>query len=502
VTRRHVLPHDGLSHDDAWAAVGVIHGSLRHLLTYGYGDPGFTFALRAFWAAIGGRAERLAYPIFVIGTLLPAAFYLAARRLQYARSICALLAAPMIGLSIAVTDSGHVKSYVIDAVVVLGVIMVIPHLVSTHLRRRTIVMVSIAALTLCTFSVFALIAIVTAVVFAALQSPGRRALRAGTAAVLVIAAGVYLYVVQGTYNDDALHNYWQRIWDGYVEFSANPIRLVANIASHVARTGYVYPGGSVLLASTAAIIAIASIGICAIRGRRVGDRLRARYISLLVLVTLAASIAGKFVFGPKPHGGLRVALWMLPILALGLAIALEQFRHALARRTRALTIFDTAAYVIASLLVLSALQSAPTYAFSGERSATRYIESQLAENDSVIILGSSFGYAAVSHRPYSLLNTPQHIVGFAPKFLDTRIFNLPYGPANREGVTPAQMSVMRNAVHPRTRVVFVYVAGLSALPRILDRYVSSFLAYAGFKVANHRFKSCRVSVWTMRDTPG
>src|SRR5205823_13801175 len=121
-------------------------------------------------------------------------------------------------------------------------------------------------------------------------------------------------------NVAALHAYWRDVWDGYVELSANPIRFVEDIFRHVARTGYVYPGGTGIFAGAVAGIAIASIGIAALRARRADDRLRARYAGMLVLVTLGASITGSFVFGPKPPGGSRVALWMLPVLALGVAI--------------------------------------------------------------------------------------------------------------------------------------------------------------------------------------
>lgn len=497
VTRRHTLPRDGLWHDDAWVAVGATHGSIRHLLTLGYGEPGFSLVLRAFGVFVGGSSEQLVYPVFVVGILTPAVLYLAARRLQYARSICALLAAPVIGLSIAVAYSGHIKTYVIDVLIVLSLIMVVPRLVSAPLRRRTIVLGSVASVAICSFSVFALVATITAIVFAALQARTYRAVRVVTAAAFVVAAAVYLEAVQSTYNDGSLHEYWRSRWDGYVGFSANPVRLVKDIAAHIARIGYVYPGGHGLIAGAAATTAVAGIGICAIRCRYLEQRLRARYAGLLLLVALAASIAGKFVFGPKPTEGLRVALWLLPVVALGLAIALQQLREMLARRTRTLTLFDTTAYTAALVVMFIGVRSAPDYQFSGARSATHYIESHVQGTDSVLILGEGiFNYAAVSRRSFSLKATPRRTIGFVPVFRDARIFNLPYFPINRDRITGAQRDVIRMAVRPSARV-FVYVASIATVPRFLDHYLRAYLMLNGFIETPHLFNSSHVYVWEL-----
>jgi hypothetical protein len=120
LARRNVLPLGGLLPDDAWQAFGAAKGSPGNLLTVGFSSPGFTSALMV-WSRITGPPERMANIAFAAGVVTPAVVYAALRRFGYSRSISLLLGAALVSERLNIVYSGRVKSYLLDALVVLGI---------------------------------------------------------------------------------------------------------------------------------------------------------------------------------------------------------------------------------------------------------------------------------------------------------------------------------------------------------------------------------------------
>jgi hypothetical protein len=493
VARRDVLPREGLGHDDAWVALGATRGSMRNLLTVSVDHPGFTLGLRAFSHIVGGPTQRLAYPALIIGVLLPAVLYYALRRFRYERSICTLLAAAAVGVPIAIASSGRVKTYVLDAIIVLGITAIVPRLVGMRWRWSTSVVAVVVGAAVSSVSVFALVSTVTAFGFVALESRRDRVLRVTTALTMIVFDGIFLIAVQRTYNGRVLERYWTGVADAYVGFSANPFRLGGSIVQHVLRTGPAFPGGPSVLAGTAAAVAVAGIIVAAASRHHSSQQLRARYVGLLLFLVLIGSIARKFVFGPT-RAGLRVSLWMLPILAFGLAITLHSARGLPNRRTATQAV-DGIMYAVALGVLVSAVSATPIrYPTSGARSATRYVESNLGVHDVVLIIGTGvYAYTVDSSLHVRLIATPKEIIGFAPVVDDPRVHSINFTPSPRE--LPAADHVIKTSIGARTERVFVYEVALPNSPKALNAHLHVRLMGLGFTESARTFDSVHVQVW-------
>ena len=121
--------------------------------------------------------------------------------------------------------------------------------------------------------------------------------------------------------------------------------------------------------------------------------------------------------------GERSTLWLIPVLAIGLAACLQLVRRA-AGWSRWMRIgFDVCVFVTAALVLHSAIhERALPYAFSGSKEATRYIEQHAGPEDVIILPGpSTMTYAVETSSHVTLRPTPTAGIGFAPRFADRRV---------------------------------------------------------------------------------
>jgi hypothetical protein len=388
-----------------------------------------------------------------------------------------------------------VKTYVLDAMIALGLIAAVPRLVAMRWRWYACLLATAAAIVTVSLSVFALVATLTALAVVAIAGRTDRWLRFATTAMVALVSGVFLIAVQRTYNGHALYLYWTVTADAYVHVSANPLRFAGNVLTHVMRTGAAFPGGPTWFAGSAALVAIAGIIVAAATKHRSSQQLRARYVALLVLVALIGSIAKKFVFGPTLPG-VRVALWMLPILALGLAITLQFARAGLHARP-AQHAFDGFVYVLAAAVLLSTLLATPQrYRHPGPQSATRSIESQLGPHDAVfIVAGAVYSYADETRLRVRLKATPADLNSFTPIIEDPRVHDLAFAPGTARVVTPADQALIRATLAPGTAHIFVYDDDPRPLRALYSALTQRSVA-EGFTKRATRFGSVRVLIYS------
>jgi hypothetical protein len=149
--------------------------------------------------------------------------------------------------------------------------------------------------------------------------------------------------------------------------------------------------------------------------------IRARYLLLLVVVGIAGGIAHRLPFGPFGLGS-RVTLWLVPVMAIGLAAVLEGLRRLISEHSWRV-VFDVVAYAVAIVVMIVAFgRDTSPYPFPGSKSATEFIEAELRRSDAVFILpGGRYSYALESEFPVTLHKQPDETIGFVPKFADRRL---------------------------------------------------------------------------------
>src|SRR5260221_2940583 len=317
VARRHVLPHDGLFGDDAWQGFGAAKGSLGNFITVGFSAPGFTGALMV-WHRFVGAPEQMADLAFAAGVVTPAVLYIALRRFGFVWSISLLLGAALASEKLNVVYSGRVKSYVIDALIVLGFVALLPRLVRVHFGWRAAALWVVGSFAVGFFSPFALVAALVAGMIVLLRPAGDRAMRT----VAVAGQGV-LYValtlaVRQTYNVKALALWWKNNYDGFIGFNAQPLRLLSHVVTHMRRVAVVFSGGPGWWATLVLIAALTALAVYALARRRTARALRAQYLLLLLFAAVAASVVSVLPFGPTSVG-MRLSLWLVPIFPIGVA---------------------------------------------------------------------------------------------------------------------------------------------------------------------------------------
>jgi hypothetical protein len=418
IIRQRALPHEGLWHDDAVTALGAVKGSTSQLLIVSFDHPVFTLLLRALWPITGGSSSALAYPVFAAGVVGPSALYLVLRRFGFARSISVMLGAALVAVDIGIIYSGHVKTYTIDLLIVLGLTAIIPVLA----RKRWSSLGGLAwfavSIALGSFSAFALVATAVAGVILVLHARGDRRLRAVAVAGQLATAILFLIALQRTYNAKDLRIQWQRNWDPFLTFDLNPIGLSAEILTHLRRVATVFPGGTGWWATVCVVAAMTGLIAIVRTGRHA---IRARYLLLLVVVGIAGGVAHRLPFGPFGLGS-RVTLWLVPVVAIGLAVVLKILRRLFSEYSLRI-VFDLIAYAVAIVMMIVAFgRDTPPYPFAGSKSATEFINAQLRRTDAVFILPSGrYSYALESKFPVTLYSQPEETIGFVPKFADRRL---------------------------------------------------------------------------------
>jgi hypothetical protein len=418
------LPTDGLYRDDAWVVMSVVHGSPGELFWVGWAHPGFTAFLMLWGQLSGNDAVRFAYPVFVAGIVAPGLLFLALRRFGYARAIAIVLAAALLATNAHIEYSGRAKPYVIDTLVVLGIAVVLPRLDRATWRWPLALGWVAGALVLSSLSSFALVATAVAGLVLLAGSRADRVVRVMAVGLQGVACLAYLGSTRDLYNVDAVEDFWRMRNDAFPEFTWNPFGLIVELGQHARRVAEAYPGGPDWLPLLWFGAALAGLIVASVRGR---DRVRARYLVLVLLAAVVGGFARMLPFGAINGGviadGGRVSLWLIPPVALGLAVSLELVRSRAGSLSRGRVVVDVTLYVVAAAVTVSALSDPrSTYPVHGSVAATELVESKLGLGDVVLMLPSSrWEYASSSELDTGLEQDPKLMTGFDARFNDPRV---------------------------------------------------------------------------------
>jgi hypothetical protein len=428
LVRGGALPTDGLYRDDAWVVTSVVHGSPAQLLWVGWAHPGFTAILMAWGALMGNDAVRFAYPVFVAGVLSPGLLYLALRWFGYARAIALVLGAALLAATVHIEYSGRVKPYVIDTLVVLGLAVVLPRLDRATWRWPLALIWVAGALVLSSLSGFALVATAVAGLVVVIGSSIDRLVRAAAVGAQGVASVAYIGSTRDSYNTDAVEDFWTRRHDAFPEFTFNPFGLIGELAQHARRVTEVFPGGRGWVSLLWFVVAAAGLVLASARGT---NRVRARFLALVLVAAVVAGFASMLPFGAATNGG-RVSLWLIPTVAVGLAAVLQPVYARIGSLSRLWRVgLDGTLYVVAAVLALSAFSGTrPTYPVKGSARATEFIESRLGPRDVLLMFPTSgWEYVSGSKLDTELKKYPTVMTGFAPHFKDPRVHVLSTGTA-------------------------------------------------------------------------
>lgn len=424
--RRH-LPSDGFFFDDAWMAVGVSKASLANLVTVGQSQFGFTMLVVA-WSHVFGRDGYIGFlgPTLVFGAMGPSLLFVALRRFGFARSVAALFGAMLAVINAHVIYSARVKSYTGDLVIVLVFTMLIPVLARRVWGPRTAIAWLALTFVLGSYSTFGLIAAAVAGLVIVLHPKADLRWRASAFAAQLIVHLAFFLITSRTYNSAPIFAFF-RPYDAYINFSWNPITLALRVLRHWARVAYVFPGVHGIAAAACMTLVTVGLAFAAWRGPRTYV---ARYLLLLLAVAIVGGIAGKLPFGPVERGvtspPFKAVLWMIPIVAVGIAVALETVRQLVARDTFLHVAFDALAFALAIALLLGAI-GARRYYPTGARLASTRVGNEFGRNDVVWVTRfTEFSFALYSGLPYRIIETPQYSVGFEPKFINPRVHVLDF----------------------------------------------------------------------------
>lgn len=488
--RRHGVPTDGLWLDDSITGAGLT-ASPSDLFTVSADHPGFILTLMGWRDLTGGSDAALTYLALAAGTLGPALLYLGLRWCGYERSISALLAAALVVAETHVVYSGRVRTYTIDLLIVLALALVVPRLTRISWRWGMAIAWVAATALLALFSGFALIAVAVAGPIILLHPASDLRWRAVAVGVQEAICVVLLVVEGNTHNLPAQEENFRRVWDAFVDFSPNPITFGGEAFIHLRRVGEYFVGGPAWFAGLCIVVAIIGLVIAAWRGRQA---LRARYLLLLLVTAFVAGVLGKFPFGPSQgvivSSGGRVSLWLIPVVAIGLAAALQGLRNLIGRRRFLALGFDVAAFAAAIVILVVGLARDPVpYPFPGALSATEFVQSHLGSRDAVLIgYRSSWSFATETSFDTGVMHTPDSSIGFQPDFPDHRIHYIDTL-VDRDHVSPEVANADR---------VFVYYAEppYRSSEAQLRTTLASTLQSLGFnREPTQTFQRATVEVW-------
>jgi hypothetical protein len=426
VARHGSLPRDGLTFDDVWVAVGAMKAPVGDLLTVGAHHPGFT-ALLMGWARLAPGAELLTLPAYVVGAAIVPVLYLVLRRLEASRSVTLLVAALVVVAPAHVYYSGRVKTYVIEALIVLILAASLPLLARRRWTWTTVALWVAASILVGTASAFALVAVAAATVILALHPNGDGRRRWAALCVQGLIQLPYVAVVRSSYDAAEVEDHLEHAYDAYIEPTADPASMVRQVGTHLARVGEAIVDGGRPLTLGITVLALAALGWQARRGPR---SLVARYLLFLPALAFAGSLIRRIPFGPTwgnpVFPGPRATLWLLPTLAVGLAFASEFVTRAVRRiLPRATLPLSLAFVVLAGAILVRDIDDAPRYFDSGAPTAFDFLEERADDRDVIIVLPTAtWSYAAEPGVPVDIRPTPDADVGFVPRLLDPRAWEL------------------------------------------------------------------------------
>ena len=439
----------------AWVATGAVHGRVTELFTVGSGHPGYTGILMAISRTTNANSSMLAWPAMAAGILGPPSLYVALRQFGQARSIAMLAGATFVASDAAILYSTRVKTYAIDALIVLAVVFLLPTITARSWTFAAAIAWVVFAVCVSLFSGFALIAAAFASFLLAVhaRADDRRMRLAALG-----ATGVLLFIIYTweRHSSDlaSIERSQEPLYDGHLSFSWNPIELSGDLLRHFRRLINTYPGGSHWIQTAVVLAVIAGLLSAALRQPERPRALRAQYLSGLLLLAIIGAYAHRFPFGAGTRAvhsfGDRSSLWLLPVVAVGLAEFLQLLRTAAGRAPGVRVVFDVMIFGAAVAVLLSMVhERAAPYKLSGAKTATRQIEAELRPDDVVLLPGpSTMTFAVETSTGVKLVATPERTIGYVPEFLDDRIIAI--GRASR---IPAKPEAIRSAVGDANRVV-------------------------------------------------
>jgi hypothetical protein len=415
---RRQVPSDGLFFDDAWQALAATKGTLSQLFTVGQTQPGFGLELMMWSRLVGHSIVNMITPAMIAGTLGPPALYLVLRRFRFARSVAALMGAALAVSATHVIYSGHVKSYTSEVLFVLALAVAVPWFTRRSWSVRTAVGWFVGSMLVASFSSFTMLATVGAAIIVVLHP--RHDLRLRVAAVAAQAVGVLalLSAVDRTHSAQMVSDYFKQ-YDSFISLSLNPLAFGRDVLHHLTRITAVFPGGPKWFGA-ACVVAVA-VGLVAAARRRGPRGIAAQFMIALVLLAFLGALAKRVPFGPDADA-FRVTLWLVPVVAFGLAVVLQRARRALAERETRLKIgFDVAAFSCAVLLLFTPIGVHRPYP-PGWLAGTRLLLRQIGPHDVVLISRTQeFSVAFNADLPVRIQPSADTIEGFDPVFRDKRL---------------------------------------------------------------------------------
>jgi hypothetical protein len=417
LSRRHGLPTDGLWQDDAEPGAAAMKAPLDQLLVVGKDHPGYIAVLKGWRELTDGGSDSLAGPAFIAGILSPPLLYAGLRSLRFERSVSFLLGAALAAAETDIVNSGRVRSFTTDLLIVLGLAVVLPRLARIKWNWGTAIAWFVGAMLVASFSGFALGASLAAGAILVLHRKSDLRMRL-VAVVAQFAAVVALYRAEvANYSSAKIETAYRQLWDAFPDFHWNPISLGGELLLHLRRLAEAFPApaGPTWLALVCGLAAVAGLAFACLPGRRA---VAARFLALVLVATVVGSLFGKVPFGPSQtsalNNGYRVSLWLVPVIAVGLAVVLHLVRRLFAGRRPLRIGFDVIVFGAAVAILISA-GPALRYPFPGAKSATDYIESNLGPRDAVILpFHTEWSFATESRFPVKLVASPDFTESFDP----------------------------------------------------------------------------------------
>ena len=479
------FPPDGLFYDDAWQAFGAAEGTLRQFFTIGQTQPGFGLELIAWTRIFGHDASTMVVPAMIAGALGPAALYLVLRRFGYALSIAFLLGASLAVCETAITYSGRVKSYTTDVLVILLLCVILPWLARKRWTPPIAAAWFVGSVAVASVSSFALLASIAAAAVLVLHARQDRKLRLISVGAQAVAVVGLFRVEQGTYNADLLEDFFKPS-QAFIEFHLNPVTLGREIIEHLVRVTDVFPGGPGLVSVVCMITA--TVGLVAM-ARHGAKAIVGRFLVLMVLLAIVGTIAQRVPFGPS-YSTRRVALWLAPVVAFGLAVVLQRlYRAAVARGRAQRLMFDVVAFGLAAVVLAGPIGAKRVYP-AGAARATHTVMAEAGPDDVVIATRPTiYTFALEAGAPVRLTPTPSLTVGFMPKFADKRLHVIGFltGGVKRE---------IETALKKTDRVFVVHSLADEVGYRPYEKGLANLIKAQGFERQPHRvIGTARVSVW-------
>ena len=467
---RYVLPPDGLFFDDAWQAAGAVKGSVRDLPLVGQTQPGFTAWLMLVTRLLGSSDLVSMGLTLVAGSVGPALLYGVLRHLGTPRSIATLTAVALVACKIHIQYSSRVKTYPIDVLVVLALVVAVVLLGRRSWTPRTAGLWIVACGGLASLSSTSLIAAGCAGMVLALHPYRDKWWRWSALAGQGAFAGAVLFLSQRSVNTRAITDFF-RERDGMIGYY-EPLSVPRRTAAHL-----FHAAASLIDLPTAAVavLLLMSLAGLALMARGGPHVLAGRFLALCLTAAVGGSIVGLIPMGSSLPEIARVNIWLFPVLAIGFArsasFLFEQARPDLRLR------LSGVALALALVLGWVGISTDVRYPSFGARAVTADVLSDL-DHATVIWVTQyqTYGFALESDSDDHIVRQTERNVGFTFEFDDPRIVAVGYNTTDTE---------LSGSLSPEVNRVRVISMNLRPDDENRKR-LTWHLALSGFKVAEDR----------------